>query len=65
MYVKKGRKVVPLLGVLASLLERGVDMRLIHAKEFCPAFREDFDKYPITGSLPTSGPPISRERRWA
>ena len=33
VYVKKGRKAVPLLGVLASLLERGVNVRLIHAKE--------------------------------
>ena len=47
VYVKKGRKVVPLLGVRASLLERGVNVRLIHAKEPGPAFREDFDKYPI------------------
>ncbi len=47
VYVKKGRKAVPLLGVLASLLERGVNVRLIHAKEPGPAFREDFDKYPI------------------
>lgn len=46
MYVKKGRKVVPLLGMLASQLARGVDVRLIHAKEFWPAFREDCEKYP-------------------
>lgn len=39
---------VPLLGVLASQLARGVNVRLIHAKEFWPVFREDFDKYPIT-----------------
>lgn len=47
MYVKKGRKAVPLLGMLASQLERGVDVRLIHAKEFWPTYREDFDKYPL------------------
>lgn len=47
VYVKKGRKALPLLGVLASLLERGVNVRLIHAKEPGPAFRKDFDKYPI------------------
>lgn len=48
VYVKKGWKEVPLLGMLASQLARGVDVRLIHAKEFWPAFREDFDKSPIT-----------------
>lgn len=31
VYVKKGRKVVPLLGVLASQLARGVNVRLIYA----------------------------------
>lgn len=48
VYVKKGRKAVPLLEVLATLLEREVNVRLVHAKEFCPVFREDFDKYPTT-----------------
>ena len=37
-----------MLGVLASLLEREVNVRLVHAKEPGPAFREDCDKYPIT-----------------
>lgn len=37
---------MPLLGVLARLIESGVEMRLIHAKEPGPNFREDFDKYP-------------------
>lgn len=38
VYVKKGRKEVPMLGMLASQLERGVDVRLIHAKEFARRF---------------------------
>ncbi len=38
---------MPLLGVLARLIERGVEVRLIHAKEPGPNFREDFDKYPV------------------
>ncbi len=38
--------VIPLLGVLSDLVRRGVEVRLIHAKEPGPAFREDFDKYP-------------------
>ena len=36
----------PLLGVFSALVRRGVEVRLIHAKEPGPAFREDFDKYP-------------------
>lgn len=46
LYVKKGDSTVPLLEVLAQLAGRGVEIRLIHAKEPGPAFREDFDKYP-------------------
>lgn len=47
LYVKKGESAVPLLEVLVELCRRGVDVRLIHAKEPGPAFREEFDKYPI------------------
>ena len=47
LYVQgEGGGVIPLLGVLAELVRRGVEVRLIHAKEPGPAFREDFDKYP-------------------
>ena len=46
-YVKQKGQIVPFLKVLAQLVKRGVDVRLIHAKEPGPAFREDFDKYPI------------------
>lgn len=35
----------PFLSVLASLVDRGVSVRLIHAKEPGPRFREDFDEY--------------------
>ncbi len=35
----------PFLAVLAGLVERGVSVRLIHAKEPGPRFREDFDEY--------------------
>ena len=38
---------VPFLKQLAQLIRKGVEVRLIHAKEPGPAFREDFDKYPI------------------
>ncbi len=47
LYVKQGNDTIPLLGQIAGLLKRGVGVRLIHAKEPGPNFREDFDKYPI------------------
>lgn len=37
---------VPFLQVLARRLDEGVDVRLIHAKEPGPRFREDFDRFP-------------------
>lgn len=46
LYVKDGRGTKPLLEVLSDLAKRGVAIRLIHAKEPGPAFRQDFDKYP-------------------
>lgn len=46
LYVKSGNSTEPFLGVLAKLIKRGVEVRLIHAKEPGPAFREDFDRYP-------------------
>lgn len=50
LYVKNGASTIPFLGVLAGLLRRGVDIRLIHAKVPGPAFREDFERYPILKS---------------
>ncbi|MBR4683537.1 MAG: phospholipase D family protein [Spirochaetia bacterium] len=46
LYVMEGQGTKPLLGVLSDLVARGVEVRLIHAKEPGPAFREDFDQYP-------------------
>ncbi len=49
---KTGRKrLVPFLEILSDLIEQGVGIRLIHAKEPGPNFREDFDRYPnlLTG----------------
>lgn len=46
LHVHKNRKMVPFLEVLSDLIKRGVEIRLIHAKEPGPAFREDFDRYP-------------------
>jgi len=36
----------PLLAVLARLVDKGVGVRLIHAKEPGPRFRQHFDDYP-------------------
>ena len=47
LYVKVGSQAKPFLAVLAQLIKKGVEVRLIHAKEPGPAFREDFDKYPV------------------
>ncbi|MGM9764674.1 MAG: phospholipase D-like domain-containing protein [Candidatus Cryptobacteroides sp.] len=47
LYVNNGGETVPLLEVLAGLVKRGVEIRLIYAKQPGPAFREDHDKYPV------------------
>ena len=36
----------PFLGKLARLAERGVEIRLIHAKEPGPVFRQEYDRFP-------------------
>ena len=46
LHVKKGRRFVPLLEILSDLINEGVAVRLFHAKEPGPRFREDFDRYP-------------------
>ena len=40
LHVKSGTRTQPFLGLLADLLKRGVEIRLIHAKEPGPAFRD-------------------------
>ena len=47
LYVEIGKEKKPFLALIAQLIRRGVDVRLIHAKEPGPNFREDFDKYPV------------------
>ena len=42
-----GSEKKPFLALIAQLIRKGVEVRLIHAKEPGSAFREDFDKYPI------------------
>ena len=45
LHVETDEGFLPFLAVLASLVERGVAVRLIHAKEPGPKFRADFDEY--------------------
>lgn len=47
VYVDVNGEVKPLLGLIAQLISRGVEVRLIHAKEPGQNFRDDFDKYPV------------------
>lgn len=47
LYVKQNGEAIPLLGQIAVLLKKGVGVRLVHAKEPGPNFREDFDRFPI------------------
>ena len=51
LYVTQGKTEKPFLGVLAELLGKGVEVRLIHAKEPGPNFRADFDRYPRLAQL--------------
>ena len=46
MHVAAGKRYQPFLAVLAKLVADGVAVRLVHAKEPGPRFREDFDKHP-------------------
>jgi phosphatidylserine/phosphatidylglycerophosphate/cardiolipin synthase-like enzyme len=46
LHVSRGKRFVPFLAVLADLVAQGVYVRLMHAKEPGPRFREDFDRYP-------------------
>jgi len=47
LYVEMGNEKKPFLALIAQLIRHGVEVRLIHAKEPGPNFREDFDKYPV------------------
>ena len=47
LYVEVGKDKKPFLALIAQLIRRGVEVRLIHAKEPGQNFREDFDRYPV------------------
>ncbi|MFV1994160.1 MAG: phospholipase D-like domain-containing protein [Verrucomicrobiales bacterium] len=47
MHVERpGGRFGPFLEVLSGLVDSGVEVRLVHAKEPGPRFREDFDRFP-------------------
>ena len=46
LYVIQGKTEKPFLGVLSDLIGKGVEIRLLHAKELGQNFRDDFDCYP-------------------
>ena len=46
LYVEIGKEKKPFLALIAQLIRKGVEVRLIHAKEPGPNFRADFDRYP-------------------
>ena len=46
LYIDKHTKMVPFLELLSDLVKKRIEIRLLHAKEPGPAFREDFDRYP-------------------
>ena len=46
MYIQSATTFIPLLELLAELIEKGVAVRLIHAKEPGPRFRQEYDRFP-------------------
>lgn len=44
LYIEISKEKKPFLALIAQLIRRGVEVRLIHAKEPGQNFREDFDK---------------------
>ena len=50
MHVRSGRRFTPILDVFASMAERGVNFRIIHAKLPSRPFRETLEQHPqLTG----------------
>ena len=41
-----GQEMVPFLEVLDGMVKRGIEVRLVHAKDPGPNWRDDFDRYP-------------------
>lgn len=47
MHVETGGGVKPFLALLDGLVRKGVEVRLLHAKDPGPQWRSSFDKYPM------------------
>lgn len=47
LYVMRNGMNLPFLAILSELISKGVEIRLIHAKEPGQPFRKDFDSYPL------------------
>lgn len=47
LYVIRNGVDLPFLAILSELIGKGVEIRLIHAKEPGQPFRKDFDSYPL------------------
>jgi hypothetical protein len=47
LYIERRGRFVPFLKQVAELLEAGIEVRLLHAKEPGPNFRTDFDRFPV------------------
>jgi phosphatidylserine/phosphatidylglycerophosphate/cardiolipin synthase-like enzyme len=46
LHVPRGRRAIPLLQVISELIDRGVEVRLLHAKEPGPIYKRDFARFP-------------------
>ncbi len=46
MFIQSGSSFIPFIELLADLVDQGVAVRLIHAKEPGPRFRQEFDRFP-------------------
>ena len=46
LHIHRGKKMLPFLACLSELIENGVSIRLLHAKEPGQSFRDDFDRFP-------------------
>ena len=47
LYVMRNGVNLPFLAIISELINKGVEVRLIHAKEPGEPFRKDFDRYPV------------------
>ncbi len=46
LYVKRGNTIIPFIEILSLLIDKGVDIRLIHAKSPGAYFKNDLQNYP-------------------